>query len=184
MRSIARKLILMNKQLSGREKLILYVLIAVTFLGANVLFVFEPVIRRNITLNNEIQNVNLRIKRYLALLGKEKFILDNYNKLNLDSPELLGRQDRVVSLLSELEDTAKNAGIQIIEIRPEAGSKKGKRQETVVNLKAEAAMEQYVKFIYDLENSRFLLRIKSLQLSVKSNSQALEGVFSITANPG
>ncbi|MFH0828307.1 MAG: hypothetical protein V1919_03990, partial [Candidatus Omnitrophota bacterium] len=145
----------MNKQLSGREKLILYVLIGVIFLGANAIFVFEPVIRRNITLNNEIRNVNLRVKRYLSLLGREKSIMDKYNKLNLNSPEPSGKQDRVVSLLSELENTAKNAGIQIIEIRPEAGIKKGKRQETVVNLKAEAAIEQYVKFIYDLENSRF-----------------------------
>ena len=174
----------MNKQLSNRERVIVYILISIIFLGVNVIFVFEPVIRRNIMLNNEIQNVNLRAKRYLALLKKEKTIMDKYGELNLSSPESSNQQDRFVSMLSELENIAKSAGIQIVEIRPEPGSKKGKKQESIVNLKAEAAIEQYVKFIYDLEKSRFLLKIKSLQLSVKSNNQALEGVFSITANPG
>ncbi len=174
----------MNKQLSNRERVIVYILLGIIFLGVNVLFVFEPVIRRNITLNNEIQNVNLRSARYLSLLAREKSIQDKYNALNLNSPEPSGQQDRFVSLLSELENIAKNSGIQIVEIRPEAGTKKGKRRESLVNLKAEASMEQYVKFIYDLEKSRFLLKIKSMQLSVKSNSPALEGFFSITANPG
>jgi hypothetical protein len=169
----------MNKSLSKRERLILYILIGGIFLGLNISFIIEPVVRKNRILNNEINVARLKIKKYFRLLKKEKDIQAKYSKLNLSPLYLEKPEDRLVSVLYELEKIAKNANIQIIDMRPETSQELGKNKEISLALKTEASIEGYIKFIYDIENSQFLLRIKKFQLNAKSEAQVLEGIFSI-----
>jgi hypothetical protein len=79
-----------------------------------------------------------------------------------------------------LEALAKDAGINIVDIAPQpAQDQSGKNNEVGIDLKTEGQVEGYLKFIYSMEKSLSLLRIKRFQLNVKPNSQLLEGNFSI-----
>ncbi len=167
--------------LSRREKLILYISIGIIFSGVGISFIIEPVITKNTMLNKEVNLARLKLKKYSLLLKKEEYIKNRYSKFNLNLPVSGKQEGRLVNVLSELEKTAQNAAIQIIDMRPQTSEESGKYKEIIVDLKAEATMEGYTKFIYEIENSRVLLRIKRFQLNAKSNSLALEGIFSISA---
>ncbi len=170
--------------LSRREKLILYISVGTIFLGVVISFIIEPVVTKNTMLNSEVKLARLKLKKYSMLLKKEEYIKNRYSKFNLNLPVSGEQEDRLVNVLSELEKTAQNAAIQIIDMRPQTSEEPGKYKEIIVDLKAEATMEGYTKFIYDIENSQLLLRIKKFQLNAKPNSQTLEGIFSISAIPG
>lgn len=171
----------MSRMLSPREKLIAYISAAAIFLGTVNSFIIEPVVARNTMLNNEIKLARLKLKKYSMLLKKEEYIKNRYSKFNLNLPVSGRQEDRLVNVLSELEKIAQNSAIQIVDMRPQTSEGAGKYKEIMVDLKAEAAMEAYTKFIYDIENSQLILRVKKLQLNAKTNSSTLEGIFSISA---
>lgn len=85
-----------------------------------------------------------------------------------------------MSILSELELIAQQSGVSIIDIRPQLPKETSAYKEIYIDLRAEGSMQAFLKFIYDIENSLSLLRIKKLQLIAKPNSSILEGIFSIS----
>ncbi len=172
----------MNKLLSPSEKIIVYILFALLFLGVNIVFIFEPVFKENRMLNDRIKVTMLKTKKYLRLLKEEKYIRDKYAKLNLKIPAVEKLQSRLVSTLSVLEDTAQKANVQIIDLRPEINSESAQDKAVVIDLKAEAPINEFVNFIYGIENSQLLLTIKKFQLNARPNSQILDGIFLISAD--
>lgn len=65
-------------------------------------------------------------------------------------------------------------------MRPQSQKKTTKYKEIMVDLRTEGEMKDYMRFIYDIENSISLLRIRKIQLNAKSNTTALEGNISIS----
>ena len=53
-------------------------------------------------------------------------------------------------------------------------------KEILIDLRTEGTQEGYLKFFYNIENSLALLRIKKFRLTAKTNTQTLEGSFSIS----
>lgn len=82
--------------------------------------------------------------------------------------------------MSELENLAKSSNIHILDVRPQSQKKASKYKEIMVDLRTEGKMKDYMKFIYDIENSISLLRIRKIQLNAKSNTTVLEGNISIS----
>lgn len=165
--------------LSRREKIILSTTISVIIFSMVFNFLILPILSRNEKLNKEINITKTRLKKYMRLLKQKEYLQDKYNKLSLGSSVASQQSDALVNLLSELEKIARNAQIKIIDIRPENTSSMAHYKEISVDLKTEGSMEGYSKFIYDIENSLLLLNIKKFQLNTKSNTQILEGFFSI-----
>jgi hypothetical protein len=79
--------------------------------------------------------------------------------------------------MANLENLAKGAGIKIVDIRPETSRKS---DSIIIELRTEGSIDSYGKFIYDVETSLFLLKVKRLQLTAKPNTASLEGVFTIS----
>ncbi len=162
----------MIKVLNRREKFIFYATIGVIVFAFIFNFFLAPVLSRNDTLNNEIRLNREKLKNYLWLLSNKEAIQKKYAKF-FPADNLTGQeQTETTGTLSELENLAKNSGIKIIDIRPQQGGK--------IDLRAEGSLENYMKFIYNLENSLALLRIKKFQISAKPNSSALDGNFLIS----
>ena len=168
----------MQRVLTRREKIIFYLTIGVAIFGIVFRFFLGPVLTRNDSLNKEINYSRAKLKKYLWLISQKEYLQDKYKKF-YQSEKI--SSDITVTALSELERLCKNSGVRIIDIRPE-GISRGKDlyQEISIDLRTEGAMDSYLKFIYNLENSLSLLRIKKLKISAKPNTQFLEGSFSIS----
>ena len=170
----------MIKILNKREKIVLWLTLGVIIFSLIFNFLIAQVLNKNDNLNKEIKRTQAKLKRSLRLLSQKDYIRSKYSKfLPLDN--VSGEpQDTAVSVLSELERLAKSANIRIIEIRPETAKKLGLYKEIFVDLRAEGAMEGYLKFIYDIEHSPLLLKIKKFQVAAKPNTPVLESNLSLS----
>jgi Tfp pilus assembly protein PilO len=170
----------MQRILNNREKIILFVTLWLISLSLAYNFILEPLLNRYSTLNQEIGAVKAKIKKYLLLLSQKEDIQKKYERLS--SPAFSPGEEKggLVGILAEIESLAKNSGINILDIRPQTPRSGQTYKEALIELRTEGVMESYLKFIYDIENSLFLLRIKEFQLNSKPNSQLLEATFFIS----
>lgn len=167
----------MQRILSKREKVILHLLAAILILGIAYNFI-EPLLTKYQNQKQEIKLTETKLKKYLWLLSSKDYLENKYKELNFSGESLKAEGDTLVGLLSEIEALAKSSNIRIVDIRPQ--SQKGKEQSTQIDLRTEGALEDYLKFIYSIENSLLLLNIKRFQLNAKPNSELLDGSFSIS----
>ena len=170
----------MPKVLSKREKIFLIAAIAIISFGVLFNFVISPVLDKISNLNREVEFNRVKLTKYSSLIKQKDLIQKKYASLpgGMDLSE--NSKDTLVDALSELESLAKKAGIRIIDIRPQAGKNLDLYKEIFIDLRTEGTMEGYIKFIYNLQNSLSLLKIKRMQLNAKPNTQYLEGSFSIS----
>lgn len=169
----------MKRLFTKREKVILFFTVAVIIFSIGFNFLISPVLKKNELLNKEINITRVKLSKYWRLLNQKEFIQNKYNKFSSASKLTEQQQDTLMAALTELENLAKDANIHIIDIRPESSKSVALYKEILINLKTEGTIEGYLKFIYDIENSFLLLRIKKFQLSSKPNIQELEGSFYI-----
>ncbi len=173
----------MIKLLKKREKIIFYLTIGVVLFSLIFNFVISPVMAKYANLNKEVSIARMKLNRYMFLLGEKDKIQKKYSARFNSLPNLSEfRQDSLVAALSELQNLAKSANIRIIDLRPQQGAKTGNQpyKEIIIDMRAEGSMEGYLKFIYDIENSLWILRIKKFQLLARTNSASLEGLFTIS----
>lgn len=169
------------KILNRREKLILGTTLAVFIFSITFNFLIAPVFSKNDLLNKEINFTRVKLKKYQRLLAQKDKIKDKYSKFLGVNNDIKEPNDVASGILPELERLAKDANIRIIEIRPiELDKKLDRYKETVVDLRAQGGMEDYLKFIYNIERSPLLLKIKRFQLTARPSTPALEGSFSIS----
>lgn len=170
----------MQKIITKREKIILYTTIGVIIFSIGFNFLVAPLLTKNDNLNKEININRAKLTKYLRLLSQKDSIQSKYSKLSADFKVSTRQEGALVTTLSELENIAKNANIRIIDIRPQAPKSSDLYKEVIIELRTEGTMESYLDFIYTMENSLLLLRIKKIQLNAKSNTPTLEGIFSIS----
>jgi hypothetical protein len=169
----------MKHILTRREKLILYATAGVVAFALAYSCLIAPFLDKNAALEKRIALTTAKLNTYRRLLSQKDSLRKKYDKL-YSSLKVSGREeDTLVGVLSQLESLAKEANIHLIDIRPQVPGEK----EVIINLKAEGTAEGYLKFIYSIEHSALLLKIKKFQLAAKAASQALEGSFTVSFVP-
>lgn len=170
----------MQKLLTKRERAILFITVAVIIFTFAFNFVIVPVYTKNDLLNKEIRLAGAKLKKYLWLLNQKEAIQAQFSQISSASFASGQQQDTLVSALSELENLAKDANIRIVDIRPQGASESSALEKgNLIELRTEGAMEEYLKFIYNLERSPSFLKIKKFRLTAKPQSQTLEGNFTV-----
>lgn len=167
----------MQSVLKKREKIILYVTIGIIFFGVVFNFVIAPVLGKYDAINKEANLNRIKLKKYLMLLAQKDQIQKKYGKFSSNLELATDTKDNLVATMATLENIAKTAGIRIVDIRPQAVPR---GDAVIVDLRTEGTVEQYTKFIYDVETSLLLLKVKRLQLTAKPNMTTLEGLFTIS----
>jgi len=172
----------MPKVLSKREKIIFYITVSIVVIGLAFNFIIAPILNKNDEINKELNLASAKLMKYMRLLSQKDLIQNKYKDFSAAFKVSDKKENRMVEALSALEALAKGANMRIIDLRPQGASRGALSgyKEALIDLKTEGSMENYLKFIYDLESSLSLLRIKKFQLNSKSNSQNLEGTFSIS----
>jgi hypothetical protein len=162
--------------LTRRETLIFHLTLAVIILALCLNFLILPALKKNAALNKEISLAQAKLKNYTLLLAQKEKIKNKYDKLGAGLDLSKKNQDSLMSVLSELETYAREGGLRIIDLRPQASPNS---KVMVVDLKTEGPLEGYIKFIFRIENSLLLLNVEKLRLTAQSDSANLEGNFSI-----
>ncbi len=170
----------MAKILNKREKLSLFITVGIIISAVVFNFIIMPILDKFESLGKETMVTRAKLIKYLRLLNQKDEIEKKYKQFS-SAISLSGQEhDPFVAVLSELENLAKSSNIRILDVRPQSQKKTTKYKEIMVDLRTEGELKDYMRFIYDIENSISLLRIRKIQLNAKSNTTALEGNISIS----
>ncbi len=169
----------MAKILTKREKFSLFTAAGVIIFAVFFNLIIMPLIDKFESLGKETMIARAKLNKYLWLLSQKGEIEKEYKQF-FPAVSSLGReQDPFTAVLSELENIAKSSNIHILDVRPQAQKKSAKHKEITVDLRAEGELKDYMRFIYNIESSIFLLKVKRIQLNAKSNTAVLEGNITV-----
>lgn len=160
-------------RLSKKERLILY--LAICFVSLTLLdrSVISPIYSRIKSLNSEIKEREMTIKKNLRILAQEERIaseIAQYSTL-LASAKFAGED--ATALLKEIEDLANKSSVYLVNMRPAGSRSLGASSKLLINLNCEAQMEQLADFMYNIETSDKLLTIERYQISPKAKGSSV-----------
>lgn len=170
----------MLKIFSKRERAIFYMTVGIISFALCFNFILGPFLAKNDSLNKEISVAGAKLARHMRLLKQKDLIEAQLKQVSSSIAPSDGTGNPVVDALAEIESLASSAGVKIVEVRPQGSSAQGAQRQRSIDVRCEATIEGYFKFIYDLENSLSLLRIKSFQLTARPNSETIEAVFQLS----
>lgn len=170
------------KNFKPREKIIAIATAAVAGGALIYNFAVEPMLASRRTETSEVES-------RAGAFNKSRKIFEDYGRIESEYKELTrfataekGEDDAVAAMLTYIEDIARRDSCFIVNVKP-AGSKTFARsKEIMVDVTAEGDIEQFSKFIYDLEHPRIMMmKIKRFSLASKgAASGGLRGSFIIS----
>jgi len=154
--------------LSKRERLILTLCIGIIALSILYAFVLEPFVNMWSGLNSEIESARLKLKKSTEILKRRREIAERYKNLSgYIKPQSGSDEEEIAQLLSEIEKLANTSNVRITDIKPKAARRSGYYKIYVVEVESEGNISTFTKFIYEIQNSPQLLKVKKLSLNMK-----------------
>lgn len=171
----------MTRVLNPREKKIFIITVGILIFSLFFRILIVPLWKHYDRLNDEITLTRSKLVRCLKLLSQKDKIQQRFNSFAAQSGIINSGADPLVAMLAELERLAAETNIKIIDVRPQGSYQaKGGFKELITDIRAEGSMEGLARFIYQVENSLALFRIKRLQINAKANSSNLEFALSVS----
>ena len=154
-------------RLSKRERYILYITVVVI---VSILFdkvVLSPITERLNKLNGEIFIQEKKLEKSLRILAQEELITSEYKEYTQFIRQSRSDKEEIAELLSEIEKIASKTPISLADIKPGKIEKVGHYRKYTVKIETESEMDHLANFIYQLELSPRLLRVKDFYLTPK-----------------
>ena len=159
------------KKLSQRERIIVYILAAIILCALLYNFLIEPLAKKWINLNSEINRTNVKLRKSISLLKDKADIDKEYAQYAEKLKPKESDEQELTSILNELEVLARRSNLKIVSMRPKPAKDEGYYRIFVVDIETESDMGSLMKFIYDIKNSPQLLKVNRLNLNTKSSQQ-------------
>ena len=166
--------------LTKRERVIFIFAAGVIAFSLILNFIILLTLDRFRALNQEINSCKLNLKKSLRLLAKKQAIQEDYNQVSSVVRLQAGQEEMVAIVLSQLEQISGKVGLRIIDVRPQRSNDLGRYKEILVELKQEGNIDGFMRFIYDIENAPYLLKIKKIQLNSKATADILQAKLIIS----
>ncbi|MCM8781670.1 MAG: type 4a pilus biogenesis protein PilO [Candidatus Omnitrophica bacterium] len=163
-----------------RERLFFIITLCIILGVLAYIFVLEPVYKKWNQLRLEAESARIRLFKDIKLLASKESLEKAYGRYKdyIQKEENTGQE--IASVLREIETTALNCGVKITSIKPKGEKQLKNYRKFTIELISEAKINQFLKFIYDLESSKKLLKVERLVLSLKgAQSDLLKGTLII-----
>jgi Tfp pilus assembly protein PilO len=152
----------MLSKFSKREQSMVIMTVAITAATLSYVFIVEPIMEAYATIDRKIKTYTVKIQKGQSLLMREEVILAQYKKYaDLIRPALTDEEE-IAAMLKVIEEIASQNQIQITNIRPQPVREGEFYKELIFELSAESDVRQLGKFIYEIQGSGNILRVKRL----------------------
>ena len=156
---------------------------AVSFVTVAVLynFVIDPVFKQWQLLNIEMASKASALKRDIAMLTARKTLESNYAKFSKYVRSDKSEEASASETLAYLENLSGEDSCFIANMKPIGTKDYGAYKELLIDLSSEATIENFSKFLYDVENAKnMILKVRRFTLTSKSGQDStLKGSFLI-----
>lgn len=145
------------------------------------MFMVEPLYKKLTQLNQQISTKQLQLMKSQKLIKEKDIIAGKFNKYAHELKVKGSNEEEMASVLSEIENIGKASGVYLSDVKPQKIKDMDFYKVLLVEIKFQATMPTLSKFIYDLQNSTSLLKVKRLQINIKGGeSSLLEGMLQIS----
>lgn len=173
-------MIALFSRLSKRERLLAALTVSVAALLALFIFIADPVYKKWLDLGGDVESANAKLLKNLKLLANKEYLEKEYNQYRQYIQKGAGEEEEVSSILKEIEATAAGSSVDVTSIKPKGTKSFKEYKKFTVEVTGEAKLSGFLKFIYDLEGSKKLLKVERLVLTLKSaQSDILRGTLII-----
>ncbi len=158
--------------LKKREMFLVYVIGGLLGVWIVSRLVFVPFHGKLVGYDRQVALEEARLRKGLALVEKKDEINKQYGKYDTYfSLHSASSEEAVAAFLKEVEKVGRATGLQILDVKPQKDAEEDKfSRQYQINIKAEADMEQLVKFLYALYNSPLLFGVDKMVLVPKGES--------------
>jgi Tfp pilus assembly protein PilO len=159
------------ERLTKRERVLVYATVAVVGAAIGYALIFEPLANLRRRLNAQVEEAALKLNKSLDLLRREKTVKEQFRKYAVYAKSLGTDEQAIAYLLKAIEEKATLSAVRISNIRPRPVKDKGSYKEFSFEVVAESDLEEIFKFVYELQNSQDILKVRKLTLTLKSPEQ-------------
>ncbi|OGX22910.1 MAG: hypothetical protein A3J51_00820 [Omnitrophica WOR_2 bacterium RIFCSPHIGHO2_02_FULL_45_21] len=164
--------------LSKREKFILAITGTLIIFALTYNFILKPYLKAAGVLEKEIAQHKAKLLKAAHYLQKKTAIEKDFQDAlgNLKRQEGVSGEQQIARISVELENLGNLSGIRITDIKPKPMRSYDFYSEFIIEIRFEAELREAAKFIYEIQQSKEILKIEKLQLNVKSSGfPLLEG---------
>jgi general secretion pathway protein M len=168
------------QRLQPRERFLVLIAGVAVLVTLVYLVVVDPLLKRSATLDRQIANAQRQLKELSTLRQdylRQRSVVDRINTQ-------LKQQQKNFSIFSRLEEVARQTGVQnkIQSMKPTVSPPNDAYREESVEIKMEGVtLEQLIPYLYQVENSPQLLKIKRLDIKPRNdNRQILSVTFRVS----
>jgi len=154
-------------RLSKKEKGIFYFAVLFVFLALLDRLIIGPASNKIAALNKGIQENELFIKRDSRIVAQKEMIVNEKNKFSSFLSSAQSQDEQFTIILKEIEELSNKSSVSIGDMKPAGVKKVDIAEKYFVNVNCEAKIEALVNFMYDVENSKYLLTIEKYQIAPK-----------------
>lgn len=158
------------KHFSKREKSILY--FAIVIITGIVLYsmALEPLWKKWKDLNESISNKEIQIIKNLKIMAQKDTISRLYDQYAENIKMKGSEEEETATILREIENIARMSSTRIIDIKPHKVQDMDFYKEYTIELEAEGDVSNLSRFIYELQSSKQILKVKHLRLNPKDDT--------------
>lgn len=143
--------------------------------------VIERIAKKWIYLDKEIVSKSIKLKKDFKLLSKKNVLEEEYKNYLSSIKSGLSEEEEAANVLTDIENLAKKNSLFIINIKPSPTLDTLSYKEIIFEISAESSVDELVKFIYDLQSLKKLMKVKKLSLSAKtSESSSIKSTLYLT----
>jgi len=148
------------KKLTKREKIILYVTLSVV-----VLVVVDQVVVRSVmhtlsSVDKQIAEIEGEIQTGIGLLGQKDRMMKEVDFYASYAAPGDNQEDGTLVLLKEIQEAASKSSVNLVYVKPGRAEQEGSVSVFNAIFESEGSMEQLIRFLYTIENSKNLLRVE------------------------
>lgn len=160
-------------RLTGREKAILYVSLAVILLSLIYNFTIEPLFKKWNAIERDTRLTRVKLQRAISVITDRYKIDKEYNTYAAVLKTRGTDEQEMTHILDELETIARGSNLKIVNMRPKPVKDNDYYSRFVVDIDTESDMRSLMMFIYKVRNSSQLLKIDRLRLNTKSGQDQI-----------
>lgn len=130
----------------------------------------DPALERWVNLNRQIKTKQSTLAKNFKILSEQEIVRTEYLRLSKFAKSSSVKDEDVTASLDELEHIARENSVTIASIKPQGNREFGLSREIILDVSLEAPIKELSRFIYSLENTNRLLRVRKLTISSSSSN--------------
>lgn len=160
-------------KLSKSEKTFLVVAMVAVFIALFDRVVMQTILHKSATIEEDIRAKESALRSDIRLLSQKDRIEHEGQGFSAYAVEGTSQEEEISTVLKEIERLAREASVNLIEIKPTDLKAEKVVKKYVLSVSAEGTLSQLAAFIFRMESSKNLFAVDTYSLTVKDRDKGI-----------